>query len=168
MKRTSRVLSAALTAIFCIGLLTGLPPSAKAADDYPSEYKSAEHSTVVDRWRFFNRECTSFVAWCLESRNGVVGFNNRYGGVLWGNAKDWAGGARALGIVVDMNPAVGSVAWTDDGIYGHVAWVSAVSGDNITIEDYNSWGYSGAYNVRTVHKSTFRGFIHIKDMIAVP
>ena len=134
-------------------------------DDYPANLKEADLDAVVDPWLFYNRECTSFVAWCLNSRNGVA-FSNYYGGVQWGHAKDWAAAARSLGISVDGNPAVGSVAWKTGGDYGHVAWVSAVNGDSVTIEEYNNFAEArvwGAFSSHSVAKNSFQ-YIHIKDL----
>ena len=106
-------------------------------DDYPAKYKNAAKDSLVDEWNFYNRECTSFTAWCLNSRNGVH-FTNQYGGVSrWGNAMYWGTVAQGLGITVDRNPAIGSVSWWNTGTYGHVAWVKAVNGSNITIDEYN-------------------------------
>lgn len=133
-------------------------------DDYPAKYKNVANNSIVDEWNFYNRQCTSFVSWCLNSRNGVA-FTNQYGGVArWGNAKEWISAANSLGITVDNNPAVGSVAVRTTGTYGHVAWVKAVNGDIITIEEYNNGG-TGLFSERTVTKSIFDGgFIHIKDI----
>ena len=132
-----------------------------AVDDYPEEYKTPALDAVVDRWNFRNRECTSFVAWCLNSRNGVE-FTNQYGGVSrWGDAKNWGPTAESLGILVDDNPKPGAVAWTNSGYYGHVAWVASVAGNDVSIEEYNY--LSPVYNERTVAKSEFR-YIHIKDL----
>lgn len=36
-------------------------------DDYPEKYKNAAKDSLVDEWNFYNRECTSFTAWCLNS-----------------------------------------------------------------------------------------------------
>ncbi|MBQ7551300.1 MAG: CHAP domain-containing protein [Bacteroidales bacterium] len=79
-----------------------------------------------------------------------------------GHAKDWGATAQALGYAVNNSPAVGSVAWSNAGYYGHVAWVSAVSGNQVTIEEYNYNG-NGRFNSRTVASSNFTGFIHISD-----
>lgn len=141
-----RIASLLLVLCLCATLLPTTAMAYNTGDDYPSEYKNATADSVTDQWNFFNRECTSFVAWCLNSRNGVS-FTNRYGGVLWGHVKDWGGAARSLGITVDMNPVVGAVAWWDTGTYGHVAWVKAVSG-NTTI--YTS-------EKKKVVSSTWRG-----------
>lgn len=129
-------------------------------DDYPTKYKSIALDAVVDEWNFYNRECTSFVAWCLNSRNGVP-FTNQYAGAArWGNAGEWGNVARNRGFVVDGNPAVGSVAWWSSG---HVGWVSAVNGTRVTTEEYN-WKGDGAYHTRTQEASTITGFIHIQDI----
>lgn len=131
-----------------------------ANDDYPQEYKNLARDAVVDKWNFLNRECTSFVAWCLNSRNGVA-FTNQYGGVdRWGNASAWGGVAKNLGIAVDMNPAPGSVWWSSNG---HVAWVREVNGSSCVIEEYN-WDGDGLYHIRERPISSATGYIHIKDM----
>lgn len=134
-------------------------------DDYPAEYKNAAMDSVIDRWNFYNRECTSFAAWCLNSRNGIS-FTNWYGGVRWGNAKNWGLAAQNLGITVDMNPAKGSIYWSNSGTYGHVAWVSDVVGSSVTLEEYN-YPSGGRYNTRSVASNTASGYIHIQDIPTV-
>ena len=126
-------------------------------DDYPWKGQSMDE---YDDYLFYKRNCTSFVAWCLNSRNGVD-FNNNYGGVHWGNASNWGYAAQQMGITVDNNPIMGSVAWMSSG---HVAWVKAVVGDNVIIEEYNYNG-DGLYHTNTFNKSHYSGFIHIKDTI---
>jgi len=138
-------------------------------DDYPSEYKTPAIDTVVDRWNFYNRECTSFAAWCLNSRNGIA-FHNWLGGIRWGHAATWDDAASQLGYTVDQNPAVGAIAYWDNGksgsssTYGHVAWVREVNGNNVTIEEYN-WAVSGGYGTRTFDKNNPSGYIHIQDIV---
>ena len=136
-------------------------------DDYPAKYKNAEKDAIADEWRFYNRECTSFVAWCLNSRNGVA-FNNSYGGKgTWGNANNWVTMAQKNGIAVDYNPAVGSVGCSTSGPYGHVVWVKSVDGNNVVIEEYNNsgatGGVKGVFSTRTVSKTAYQ-WIHIKDI----
>lgn len=166
MKRKSQRMKALMLAVcMLVSILGGVsakPDTVYAADDYPAKYKNLARDACVDEWNFYNRECTSFAAWCLNSRNGVA-FHNRYGGVRWGNANNWGYAAKACGITVDMNPAVGSIWWSESGTYGHVAWVSAVDGNNVRIEEYN-YGYSGNYHERTVAANSAAGYIHIKDI----
>lgn len=142
-------------------------------DDYPYKnscagcheiYRGDSHNDISE-WHYYYRQCTDFCAWCLNSRNGIA-FNNRFGNKSWGDASTWDEAARALGYTVDSNPAVGAIAQINSGEYGHVAWVSAVNGDYVTIEEYN-YAYTGNFNTRTVHKSNFQ-YIHIKDIGTSP
>jgi surface antigen len=119
-----------------------------------------------DPWGFALRNCTSFVAWRLRVTNGLADFTNGFGGVTWGNADQWDRAARSLGYLVDHVPAVGSVAQTDDGRVGHVAWVSAVGDGTVTVEEYNM-AVAGGYDVRTVPTSDFR-YLHLDDVAPAP
>lgn len=158
------------------GLVAVQPTPAQASvigDNYPSYLANAAQDALVDPWRFYNRECTSFVAWRLNSTNGVP-FTNQYLGadLWWGNANTWGTSARAKGVLVDKIPAVGSVAWSTAGKYGHVAWVAEVlDNGKIVVEEYN-WGTvngeKGRYRYRTALASSFTGFIHIKDLKSWP
>lgn len=140
--------------------------SAQAAvlgDDYPSSWKYGGFG--VDPWTMYWRQCTSFAAYRLSNTNGFtlpVGY---------GNAITWGPIARANGHRVDMNPAVGSIAWFSDGVngaeyMGHVAWVAEVNGDQVTIEEYNYNAGQGPekYHKRSFHKSQVSGYIHFKDL----
>ncbi len=142
-----------LSASFSYGAVLG--------DDYPYKGKSG-----VDPWNYYKCQCTSFVAWRLNHVNGVS-FNNQYKGYHWGNAKTWISAAKNSGVTVNNTPKVGSVACSTAGTYGHVAWVAAVNGDNVTIEEYN-YNYSEAYHCRTLTKTQMSNksfqYIHIKDI----
>lgn len=179
-----RFLSALLCLCMVAGMLSVITTAQAYAtgDDYPPEYRNQPLDSEVDRWRFYNRECTSFAAWCLNSRNEVdfhnlhVVFNGTYYGLndstKWGHASHWGVTARYIGIPVDMNPAVGAIAWSEanahgSGKYGHVAWVSSLDGDYVWLEEYN-WQYAGGFNTRRIHKSNVSGYIHIKDIDSTP
>ncbi|WP_238386380.1 GBS Bsp-like repeat-containing protein [Streptococcus sp. S784/96/1] len=125
-------------------------------DDYPAYLKNAAADSLIDPWRLFNRECVSFVAYRLSSVNGftIPG--------AYGNANEWGPRARREGYLVNKQPAVGAVAWWNSC---HVAWVSEVSGDYVTIEEYN-YDYTHRYHKRTIHRSKVDGFIHFKDLSA--
>jgi surface antigen len=124
-------------------------------DDYPAKWRNAPMDSMLDQWREYNRECTSFVAWALYSRNG---FNMPF----FDNANNWGPDAARRGYAVNSTPAVGSVAWSNAGSYGHVAYVVAVGGGNVTIEEYNEH-WDGTYDKRTVPAGAFTGYIHFKD-----
>ena len=168
----------AVNRMVLVGLVVSLvqlgapPPPAGAAvigNDYPANLAAAAKDALVDPWRFFNRECTSFVAWRLNNANGI-GFNDFYGGPQWGNANNWGVAAMSLGIPVNTTPAVGSVAWNaadtgGTGSLGHVAWVANVEPNGtVDLEEYD-YNTLGGYDVRSgVAASAFTGFIHIDDM----
>ena len=124
-------------------------------DDYPLHYKNG--SVEIDQWRMYSRQCTSFVAFRLSSVNGFEI------PPAYGNANEWGHRARREGYRVDSKPEVGSIAWSTEGYYGHVAWVSNVMGDEIEIEEYN-YGIRESYNKRVVKANTMTGFIHFKDL----
>ena len=118
MKHLKRIL---LFAIILCSFVFLYPRDAKAdvlGDDYPVTCKVGPGVRGVDPWNFYKSECVSFVAWRLNSVNGVPGingnrdsyFHNYYGGVHWGNANHWDDAARSLGIRVDNIPAVGAIA----------------------------------------------------------
>ncbi|KAF5294005.1 hypothetical protein FQR65_LT20016 [Abscondita terminalis] len=145
-------------------------------DDYPAKYRNLpwpypSGQYIWDEWNFAYRQCTSFVAWRLNSANGVP-FSNQYLGLrAWGNAAEWASAARSVGIRVDTTPEVGSVAWSgpyygDASQFGHVAWVADVLDDGrVVIEEYNA-GWAGSYTSRVLPASAFQGYIHIADLSA--
>ena len=147
----------------------------RTGDDYPIEYRVPDKDTLVECWNFYNRECTSFAAWCLNSRNGIE-FSNQYniradgsagGYAQWGNAANWGYQAEALGYTVDRNPAVGSIYWSASGTWGHVAWVSKVEGTHVWAEDYN-FNYAGEFRAfdfdLTDPSCAGIRFIHIADI----
>ena len=124
-------------------------------DDYPAYYKNG--SQEIDKWRMYSRQCTSFAAFRLSNVNGFEI------PAAYGNANEWGYRARREGYRVDNTQAIGSIAWSTAGIYGHVAWVSNVIGDEIEIEEYN-YGIRESYNKRVVKANTMTGFIHFKDL----
>jgi len=124
-------------------------------DDYP--YKSS--CGGVDPWNYYKCQCTSFVAWRINKRLGIK-FTNQYKGTNWGNANTWDEAAKRTGVKVNSTPVPGAIAQSNAGSAGHVAWVTAVSGNKVTIEEYNYANKEG-YGKRTVDKSTFN-YIHVK------
>lgn len=169
-----RLLSVLLCLCMVVGMVPQITPTAQAyttGDDYPSDlkakdywwcYNNAEKPEAWDPWYFIAKQCTSFVAHCLNSRNGVK-FTNSYLGSRWGDAKNWGTNAKNLGLTVDMNPAIGAVAWWNHGTWGHVAWVKSIDGDYVWIEEYNGDNV-GAFASRRIAKSDVSGYIHIKDI----
>ena len=160
-----------LIMVFALISICGI---ALASDDYP--YKNAcagchttnqgyDHNDFSE-WNFFYRQCTDFCAWRLNHNNGVS-FTNWYGGVQWGNAKNWKAAAESLGITCNGTPAVGAIACWTGGTWGHVAWVQSISGSNVYVEEYN-YNYASAYGTRNIASNPPTCYIHIKDLGNTP
>lgn len=123
-------------------------------DDYPAQWRTATQDSLLDSWGYYNRECTSYVAWRLHARNAYEMPR------AIGNAGTWGAWFAQRGYAVDNSPAVGAVAESA----GHVAWVEAVNGDGtVTVEEYNQ-NFQGVYGERTVPASAFH-YIHVKDIV---
>ncbi len=151
------------------------PQSSQAtigSDDYPARLKTAAQDSLADPWLFYNRECTSFVAWRLNHDAGVA-FHNYYRDVHWGNASNWRYAANRVGVPVDDTPARGAVAWWAAGSpgssRGHVAWVMSRTTSSITIEEYNYLS-AGRYDRRTISTNSSMwptAFLHFgKDSLS--
>lgn len=88
----------------------------------------------------FSNQCTYFAEQRMAERTGMYI-------PVTGNAYQWATQARNGGWTVGASPAVNSVAVfpqnTFGSQYGHVAWVTGVSGNTLAIQDYN-WNGVGA------------------------
>lgn len=128
-------------------------------DDYPQYWRTPN---LVDSWGYYTANCTSFVAHRLSKVNGFEMPR------AIGHGGQWGDSARRLGYRVDNKPAPGSVAYFTSGQFGHVAWVAAVEGDQVLIEEYN-WvradgSYDHSYHVRYQPISSYSGFIHFKDL----
>lgn len=136
--------------------------AAEASSSIPgpvtNDYPYSGNCGGVDPWNFYKCQCTSFVAFRINKRLGIA-FTNRYKGHAWGDAKIWDEAAKESKVRMDSTPVPGCVAQTNAGP-GHVAWVTKVSGDKVTVEEYN-YVHKKAYGTRTVAKSTFK-YIHIK------
>lgn len=143
-----------------------MAPATVGANDYPYAGSTPD---VVDRWNFYTRECTSFVAWRLNNDLGLP-FTNQYRNPTgnWGNAGHWDDAARSVGIPVDNTPAAGAVAVWDPNVAGaaasrHVAFVMSVNGDgSINVEEYNWTAF--AYDQRHISPAGLQ-FIHFPGSV---
>lgn len=98
-----------------------LAATAPAASDY-----------LAPRGTFANSYTPGQCTWYVASRRRVPSG--------WGNAGRWMWSARAAGWATGSVPAVGAIAWTPAGYYGHVAIVEQVSGDSVLISEMNYYG----------------------------
>lgn len=128
-----------------IGAISGGTAQAPK-NDYP--YKTNSPSGV-DPWNFYFRECTSFAAYRVNSRDGVK-FSNSYKGQHWGNAGHWYTAAKAAGMSVNRTPKVGAIAVNTVHKVGHVAYINKVySNGSFDVEEYN-WNVGHGYGTRHI------------------
>ena len=155
--------------VFCM-MLTGifLQTAYARNNDYPHKYRGTSRT---DEWNFSGSSCASFVAWRLNKESGIA-FNSNYGGKDWSELKSWGNNAKELGLVVDNNPTVGSIAWWDvDNSNlllkfrdkGFVAWVESVNGSNVSVEEYD-YKFMLAYDDRVIGANEPTGYIHFQKL----
>lgn len=117
---------------------------------YP--FANAAPDGGIDPWGFLFRECVSYVAWKRRAE-GLTPYP-----LWWGNAGDWVSAAPN-----SPQPTVGSIAVFPPGVdgadgFGHVAYVEAVTGNTVTVSEYNWVPYS--YDVRSGVSIAGLRFIH--------
>jgi surface antigen len=117
---------------------------------YASRCPGAGLAERVDRWKMYECNCTSYVAWALTA-NG-----QRTDWFIPGSmdARNWVHVAHLKGIAVGRLPRVGAVAvWPGLSEFGHVAYVTSLErGGGFDVGEYNLPGVGGedsfAFDVR--------------------
>ena len=150
-------------------LIAGLKVNADQSCSYPDSYPypSADYNQA-DRWLFFFRECTSYVAWKMNKDAGTTAepyfFSNYMRGGHFGDAGGWATNAAAIGFVTNNVPTVGAIAhwgYGELGALGHVAYVEAVNPNgSVDVSEYN---YHLDHNFDLRCGVNPPRFIHIND-----
>jgi surface antigen len=139
----------------------GTPRSVTLRNDYPFPNASPDG---VDPWAFYNRECTSFVAFRLNKLRNFR-FHNTMQGGRFSDGGNWDDNARRLGFRVNRRPTVGSVMVRDSGTWGHVAIVAKVERGRFLVEEYNhdvSHGYGQRW-ISRADGSEWDHFIHFRQ-----
>lgn len=149
---TFRSASTASTPSATATIPNSLNQSKPLGDDYPKDWKTADGS--LDSRGYAKGSNASFVAHRLSTVNKVEVPKNL------GDAPDWGYNAQDAGISVTRLPAIGSVAWIDDGEKGILGWVATINDFAITYETYEQGNYKTATRLLTA----FSGFIHFKDL----
>lgn len=101
------------------------------------------------------RQCASYAAWRIARETGIY--------YRWGNGGDFARNAIASGYQnLGRNPQPGSIA-VMLGNPGHVAWVEAVSGNQVLVSQYNyNYGAGwGMYSEMWLSTSFFDQYVKI-------
>jgi surface antigen len=78
-----------------------------------------------------------------------------------GNAVSWRWSLPRYGFSFSYTPVAGAIAWTPYGWggYGHVAYVTSVSGHSVTVRERN-FGGNPYPTYRTVDWSDFQGYLN--------
>ncbi len=151
LRKQQADVNAQLAARLSVNSLTAGVP---CGGGYPAIWCNAEQDSLVDMWGMYNRECVSYTAF----RVWASGRNMPYWGGH-GNANQWPGNARAVGIPVDNSPRVGDVAVSMAGYYGHTMYVEAVyDNGTILVSQYN-FDYNGTYSTMVIRTGSLQ-FIH--------
>ncbi|WP_145465291.1 LysM peptidoglycan-binding domain-containing protein [Staphylococcus haemolyticus] len=101
-------------------------------------------------------QCT----WHVFNRRAAIGKGIS---TYWWNANNWDNAAARDGYRIDGNPTVGSIAQSDAGYYGHVAFVErANSNGSILVSEMNFSASPGILTYRTIPAYQVRNykFIH--------
>ncbi|MBR2810028.1 MAG: Ig-like domain-containing protein [Solobacterium sp.] len=144
-----------LLAVFTGFLLCTPVQAYQTGDDYPEEWRG--NPDKIDAYGFNCGNCTSFAAWCMDTRNHYRISNYE---LHLGDAKDWAENARKHGYRVDDQPAVGAIIKLFNA--KHVAWVREVRDHTVVIEEYN-YGFTYQWHEREIDASLGE-YIHFKDI----
>lgn len=108
---------------------------------YTADCPGAGVAERVDRWKMYECNCTSYVAWALSvNRQRIDWF---VAGAM--NARNWPHVAELRGLQVGERPKPGAVAvWPKLTRFGHVAYVLRVHPDGtFDVAEYNFPGVGG-------------------------
>ena len=94
----------------------------------------------ISPYGYAYRNCTDYVAWKLADLGAPASIYRGHG--------NGAGWASVAGLVTDTTPSIGAVAVQTSGKFGHVAFITGVSGSTVTVSEYN-YGENGTYDSRS-------------------
>lgn len=148
MKKVNRCLSILLALALVIGLIPVLSNQVSAATNVYPMWQDGDSDGYSEI------RCTYYAWQQVYDTLGVAMPN-------WGNAGSWYANASAAGYAVGSTPKVNSVAVWKSGSYGHVAFVTGISGDKIIVNeggraDRDGWvnGKAGTDSDGVLHGST--------------
>ncbi|HEU4423025.1 MAG TPA: fibronectin type III domain-containing protein [Pilimelia sp.] len=144
-----------------LGPFSGLRKAYSTANDYP--YPNAV-TWLHDPWYFVFRQCTSFAAWRINKYHvsNFTGFWRQPQFGHWWHAYNWDTAADRSGVRRSGTPAVGAIAQWNYSPYGHVAFVAAVDGAQVLVEEYNMSVEHG-YSNRWIPASSVDNYLHFEE-----
>lgn len=141
------------------GLLTSYPWNSSNCPMVSYYSTGGSNGNGGDGYGYGCRQCTSYVAWRIAKEIGVY--------YSWGDAYTFTSRSVAAGF--KKGPASsGSIAVMDPGTagnsHGHVAWVEAVSGNQVLISQYN-YNYGAGYGMYSKMWLSVDAFDHYVKII---
>jgi surface antigen len=137
MRRTPNAAPSALVAALAL-LLLGASREALAVSSCGDQSNSCSCGKSNPYPCCSNGGNCTWWAWEAACCNWKVGLPG------WGNANQWAGNAKAnASYEVKTSAVVGSIGVRVSGTYGHVVYVTAVSGSTITVTEMSCGGFYG-------------------------
>lgn len=142
MKRSAVVAAAAVTSALSLG--ASMAPAPANGDPAASIGRTIDHNP-------FSGDYEGYCTWGAQEQ--IHAHTGYYIRALTGNAENWANQAQAAGWTVVNEAQPHSIAVFSSSLVGgvgHVAWVDAVNGNNITITEMNTgYGASASNGYRT-------------------
>jgi surface antigen len=117
--------------------------------------------TMNDSQYYYGQNCTY---WAWERAHQVCGTRADFFADHWGNAGTWPAYANSEGKTVSGTPLLNSVAVIAANStyrYGHVAWVEAINGDNVTVSQMDYFGSMPAPTATYPASKFTGGFIQV-------
>lgn len=143
-----RVLSFLLAIVMLFSMFAGLSVTSSAASNPYDRYAKDANGNWAN--------CTWW-AWQLAYDNTGVALPG------WGNAGTWYNRAVNAGYSCGSTPAVNSIAVRSNGSYGHVQFVTAVSGSQIYVKEGGYRGTSNGYHEGWTMTSGVIGYIYCSN-----
>ena len=133
----------------------GVVPQAQAPVTRLARSSSSVAATTTARSRYSFRANGYAFGYCTYYVAGRRPIPNN-----WGDARNWYYNAQYSGFRVGRTPAVGAIAWTPRGYYGHVAYVEQVNGSQVLVSEMNYNGNWNRVTSRWVNYTEFGGYIY--------
>lgn len=109
----------------------------------PPEPKVAQRAPIAG-----NGYVKGYCTWYAKSKRPDLPNN-------LGDARLWYSRAQAQGIPVGSAPKVGAIGVSFEGYYGHVVYITGISGGNVTLSEMN-WKGLGVVSTRTAPATSFK------------
>jgi len=145
--------------------------SAIAKKEQEKQLASASRSTAIRNSSSARTASASSIKISSKAGSSVNGYpygyctyyvaTRRYVPSSWGNARSWLSSAKRAGYSTGSEPVVGAIVQTNESYWGHVAIVTDVDDDTITIAEMNAVGWGKVSRRRLpAYGGVVKGYIY--------